>query len=173
MSQGGGHIRTQLNVLSIITEGDETQNIRLFDGDVVNVSKSPIVLRDQLRQAGKTNLTPRFIQVYMSGRIEQSGSVTLPQGSSLVQAIDLAGGPKFLHGKVEFIRFTSEGEIDRRKFKFKNDAPLGDYRNPLLMAGDIIRFQETIMTKSLGVTMRSHTCCGHLPIYALFNGFND
>ena len=83
MSQGGGRLRTQLNFLSLITNGDESQNIRLFDGDVVNVSKSPTVLREQLLQAGQTNLTPQFLQVYVSGRVEQPGAITMPQGSSL------------------------------------------------------------------------------------------
>ena len=154
MSQGGGRLRTQLNFLSLITNGDESQNIRLFDGDVVNVSKSPTVLREQL-QAGQTNLTPQFLQVYVSGRVEQPGAITMPQGSSLVQAVDLAGGSKVLHGKVEFIRFTSEGEIDRRLFGLKSDAPSGEYRNPVLMSGDIIRLRETALTKSLASSTKS------------------
>ena len=41
---GGGRIRTNINLLSLITEGDESQNIRLFDGDVVKVSKSNVVM---------------------------------------------------------------------------------------------------------------------------------
>ena len=110
LSRGGGRIRTQLNFLSLITEGDESQNIRLLDGDVVNVSKSPKVLREQLIQAGQTNLTPEFMEVYVTGRVLQTGPVTLPQGSSLVHAVDLAGGTKVLHGKVEFIRLKRGGE---------------------------------------------------------------
>ena len=42
---GGGRIRTNLNFLSLITEGNESQNIHLFDGDVVNVGRSNVVLR--------------------------------------------------------------------------------------------------------------------------------
>ena len=49
---GGGQIRTKLDFLSMITEGNESQNIRLFDGDTINVAESSIVLRDQLRKAG-------------------------------------------------------------------------------------------------------------------------
>ena len=174
MSRGGGRLRTQLNFLSLITEGDESQNIRLFDGDVVNVGKSPTVLRDQLLQAGQTNLTPQFLQVYVSGRVEQAGAVTLPQGSSLVQAVDLAGGTKVLHGKVEFIRFTREGEIDRRIFGFKSDAPSGDYRNPVLMAGDVIRLRETALTKSLAVINELTTpAVGVYSVYSLFDGFSN
>ena len=172
MSRGGGRLRTQLN-FSLITEGDESQNIRLFDGDVVNVGKNPTVLREQLLQAGQTNLTPQFMQVYVSGRVEQAGSVTL-QGSSLVQAVDLAGGTKVLHGKVEFIRFTREGEIDRRIFGFKSDAPSGDYRNPVLMAGDVIRLRETALTKSLAVINELTTpAVGVYSVYSLFDGFSN
>ncbi len=174
MSRGGGRLRTQLNFLSLITEGDESQNIRLFDGDVVNVSKSATVLREQLLQAGQTNLTPQFLQVYVSGRVERAGAVTLPQGSSLVQAVDLAGGTKVLHGKVEFIRFTREGEIDRRIFGFKSDAPSGDYRNPVLMAGDVIRLRETAMTKSLALINEFTTpAVGVYSVYSLFDGVSN
>jgi polysaccharide export outer membrane protein len=174
ISSGGGRLRANLNFLSLITEGDESQNIRLFDGDVVSVGKSPTVLREQLLKAGQTNLTPQFLQVYVSGRVEQPGAVTLPQGSSLVQAIDLAGGTKVLHGKVEFIRFTREGEIDRRIFGFKSDAPSGDYRNPVLMAGDVVRLRETALTKSLAVVNEITTpAIGIYSVYSLFDGFSN
>ena len=37
-------MRAQLNFLELITEGNETQNIRLFDGDTINVARSPVEL---------------------------------------------------------------------------------------------------------------------------------
>ncbi|MDB4623059.1 polysaccharide biosynthesis/export family protein [bacterium] len=170
LTSGGGRIRAKLNLLSLITEGDETQNIRLFDGDMVSVSKSPEVIRDQILKAGQTNLTPQFVQVYVNGRVEQPGAVILPQGSSLVQAIDLAGGPKVIHGKVEFIRFTHEGEIDRRIFGLKSNAPANDYRNPVLMAGDIIRLRETPLSKSIAVL--DELTSPVVAAYSLFSLFN-
>ena len=80
LSTGGGKIRANLNFLSLITEGNESQNIRLFDGDVVTVGKSPVVLREQLLKAGQTNLSPQFLQVYVSGRVQTPGGVVVPQG---------------------------------------------------------------------------------------------
>ena len=65
---GGGQIRTTLNFLSMITDGNESQNIRLFDGDVVTVTKSKEIMRDQLLKAVKSNLSPQFIDVFVSGR---------------------------------------------------------------------------------------------------------
>jgi len=66
---------------------------------VVSVGKSDAVLREQLLKAGQTNLSPQFIQVYVSGRVVTPGGVTLPQGSALNQAINLAGGTRLLKGK--------------------------------------------------------------------------
>ena len=43
-----------------------------------------------------------------------------------------------LKGKVEFIRFTQEGEIDRRIFRY-NAKAASNTRNPLLSSGDLIR----------------------------------
>ena len=174
LSEGGGRIRAKVNFLSLITEGDESQNIRLLDGDVINVSKSPTVLLDQLIEAGKTNLTPEFMQVYVTGRVKEAGPVILPQGSSLVHAVDLAGGTKVLHGKVEFIRFTRAGEMDRRVFSLNTDAPSGQYRNPVLMAGDVIRIRETPLTKSVAVINEiTNPILGVYSLYSVFNGLSN
>jgi len=153
----------------VITEGEESQNIRLFDGDVVSVGRSAVVLREQLLKAGQTNLSPQFLQVFVSGRVTTPGPQTLPQGSSLNQAIVSAGGLKVLHGKVEFVRFTREGEIDRRTFRYNPNAPSDDYRNPILMAGDIIRVQESPLSATVTVLNElTGPAVGIYSVYSLF-----
>jgi polysaccharide export outer membrane protein len=149
--EGGGKVRTELNFLNVIISGDESQNLRLFDGDVVVVTKSDEILRDQLLKAGQTNLSPQFVQVYVSGRVKQPGPQILPQASTLNQAIISAGGPKVLKGKVEFVRFTREGEVDRRRFNYNPGAPAEANSNPVLMAGDIIRVDDSILSATLEV----------------------
>jgi polysaccharide export outer membrane protein len=169
LSSGGGRIRANLNFLTLITDGDESQNIRLFDGDVVSVGKSPVVLREQLLKAGQTNLSPQFIQVYVSGRVKNPGGVTLPQGSALTQAITLAGGMQLLKGKVEFVRFTREGEIDRRVFSYSPGAASGSPTNPILMAGDIIRVQDSALSATVGVLNElTAPLVGVYSVYSLF-----
>ena len=171
LSAGGGRIQTDLNFLSLITEGDESQNIRLFDGDVVSVRKSPVVLREQLLKAGQTNLSPQFIEVYVSGRVQTPGGVTVPQGSSLNQALSLAGGLKLIRGKVEFIRFTREGEIDRRIFSYKPGDANDTMSNPILQAGDIIRVQDSALSASVTVLNElTGPFVGVYSVYSLFNG---
>ena len=107
-SSGGRKMRAKLNFLELITDGNETQNIRLFDGDTVVVSRSPIELREQIIKAGQTNLSPAYVEVYVSGRVRDPGSKVLPQGATLDQALASAGGQKLLRGQVEFIRFNAK-----------------------------------------------------------------
>jgi polysaccharide export outer membrane protein len=171
LSAGGGRIRTNLDFISLITEGDESQNIRLFDGDVVSVSKTTVVLRDQLIQAGNTNLSPQFINVFVSGRVRTPGAVTLQQGTSLNQAISVAGGVKLLRGKVEFLRLLSDGKTDRRTFSYSPNSPSNSFSNPILTAGDIIRVNESPLSASVGVLNEVATpVLGVYSIYALTYG---
>ena len=137
--------------MSLITEGDESQNIRLLDGDTLKIGKSPIVLRDQLLKAGQSNLSPQFMEVFVTGRVNIPGGVRIPQGSSLNQAIALAGGTKLLKGKVEFVRFNREGTIDRRIFAYKAGAAADAPNNPVLADGDLIRVNESILSGGLNV----------------------
>ena len=171
LSSGGGKLRTSLNFLSLITEGDESQNIRLFDGDVVSVAKSPEVLREQLLKAGQTNLSPQFLQVYVSGRVKTPGATTLPQGSSLNQALITAGGLQLLRGKVEFLRFTREGELDRRVFNYNPNAASDTTANPILISGDIIRVQESALSAGISVLNElTGPFVGVYSVYSLFRG---
>jgi len=86
LSAGGGKIRTSLNFLSLITEGVESQNIRLFDGDMVVVGKSPVVLREQILRAAETNLSPELIEVFVSGRVKTT-TITGAQGRGAPAAL--------------------------------------------------------------------------------------
>ena len=169
--EGGGKVRTELNFLNVIISGDESQNLRLFDGDVVVVTKSDEILRDQLLKAGQTNLSPQFVQVFVSGRVKQPGPQILPQASTLNQAIISAGGPKALKGKVEFVRFTREGEVDRRRFNYNPGAPAEANSNPVLMAGDIIRVDDSILSATLEVVneITAPAITGYA-LYSIFGG---
>ena len=149
LSQGGGKVRAEVNFLRLISEGEEDVNIRLYDGDAILVKKSDVVLRDQLLAASRTNLSPDFIEVFVSGRVKEPGPQQLPQGASLNQAIASAGGPRLLRGSVEFLRFTQEGATDRRIFGYNPKAASGDYRNPVLMPGDVVRINESIASATL------------------------
>ena len=48
---GGGKITTNLDFLSLITEANESQNIRLFDGDILRIGRSPKVFARSITQS--------------------------------------------------------------------------------------------------------------------------
>jgi len=172
LSPGGGKMRTRLDFLTLITEGNESQNIRLFDGDTVVVARSPVELREQIIKAGQTNLSPDFVQVFVTGRVRAPGSKVLPQGATLDQALASAGGQKLLRGRVEFIRFNRDGSTDQRKFFLGGTNPAGSYKNPILMAGDVVRVNESPLSATLTVLNEiTGPAVGVYSIYSLFQDF--
>ena len=163
--------KTNLNFLSLITEGNESQNIRLFNGDALKIGRSPIVLKDQLLKAGQSNLSPQFVEVFVTGRVNIPGGVKIPQGGSLNQAISLAGGTKLLKGKIEFVRFNREGTIDRRIFAYNPGAAPDAPNNPVLAAGDLIRVNDSIVSGGINVLNElTGPFVGLYSVYSLFNG---
>ena len=136
----------------------------------MKISKSPIVLQDQLRKAGQSNLSPQYIEVFVTGRVNIPGGTTLPQGSTLNQAISLAGGTKLLKGRVEFVRFSREGTINRRIFAYNPKAAANDPNNPILAAGDLIRVNDSIL--SGGISILSELTAPFVGIYSIRSLFN-
>ncbi|CAK27073.1 Periplasmic protein involved in polysaccharide export [Synechococcus sp. RCC307] len=172
LGTGGGKMRTSLNFLSVITEGNESQNIRLFDGDTVIVSRSEEELRDQIIKAGQTNLSPDFLEVFVSGRVRQPGTKVLPQGATLEQALASAGGTKILRGTVEFVRFNRDGTTDKRQIFGVGSQPGGSYENPVLMEGDLIRVNNSPLSATTEILGEiTAPAVGVLAIYDLVDRY--
>ena len=130
-------------------------------------------MREQLLKAGQSNLSPQFINVFVTGRVNKPGTVTIPHGTSLNHAIALAGGTRLLKGKVEFVRFTQEGEIDRRIFSYKAGASSDAPNNPLLSNGDLIHIKESALSTAIGVFNEiSAPAVSVYSVYSLFNSFS-
>lgn len=171
VGSGGGKIRTTLDFLTLITDGNESQNIRLFDGDSIVVARSPVELREQIIKAGQTNLSPDFVPVFVTGRVRDPGTKVIPQGSSLDQALAAAGGQKIIRGQVEFIRFNRDGSTDQRKFFIGGTNPAGSYKNPILMAGDVVRVTESPLSATLKII--NEITLPAVGVYSILNLFND
>jgi len=169
LSAGGGKVRANVDFLKLVSSGDEGVNIRLFDGDVISVARSPQTMRDQLLAASRTNLSPDFVEVFVSGRVKEPGPQSLPQGATLNQAIASAGGPKLLRGGIEFLRFNPDGSTDRRHFSYNPSAGADDYKNPVLMSGDIVRINNSLF--SAGVEVFNELTGPAVGIYSVYSLF--
>jgi len=138
ISNGGGKIKTNLDLLKVLELEDYSQNIRILDGDMIKVNKGTEKALSQISKIIKSNINPRLIKVYVSGRVENPGPVKLSKAGTLIDAIDLAGGPKVLKGPVQFIRYDNDGKIIRRKIRYSRNSDPGSKKNPYLRNGDII-----------------------------------
>jgi len=144
ISQGGGKISTKLNFLKLFTEGDQTSNIELYDGDYIYVGKSENVIKEQLQAINKTNISPDIMTVYITGNVPKTGEIKLKTGASLLQAIASAGGKKIWTGDIEFLSFNPDGSSTKRIFRYDSNAKINSYKNPTLNDGDVINVRKTI-----------------------------
>ncbi len=148
ISNGGGKRKAILNFADVISYGDNSQNIRIYDGDVINVKKLKNNNLSQLSKATRSNLNPKFINVLVSGRVNNPGNKKLSKSSTLNDGIDIAGGAKVLKGKVRFIRFNNDGTIEQRKLTYSKNSKRGSYKNPYLRDGDIILIDNSFFTST-------------------------
>ena len=144
-------MKTTLDFIPLITEGDEFQNIRVFDGDRIIIKKSNKLLINQFLATRKTNLSPDIVEVFVSGNVINPGKVKVPTGSGLNQAIAYTGGRKILNGRIEFLRFFNDGTVEKRKISYSPKASIDSYSNPVLIDGDVIRVNNNILGTSTKV----------------------
>ena len=151
ISQGGGKIKSEINLLSMLLEGDQKKNISLFDKDNILVKKSSDILKNQILKINRSNISPAKITVYITGNVEEKGPFEIKRGSSLLQALASSGGKKLWTGNIEFLRFNDDGSTKFDSFKYNPKAVINSSQNPILMEGDIINVEKTLFGKTTTV----------------------
>ena len=169
--KGGGKITTNLNLLSILENGDQTQNIDIFDGDTIIVEKSNLNIRDQILAINRSNFTPNKVNIFVTGNVYNPGAKILKQGATLNQGIASAGGKKKFSGNVEFIRFDNNGINTKLTFKYDQNALAGSKKNPILLEGDIININLSAFGKATGLIQDVATPA--LTTYSLYSIFDN
>tara|TARA_B100000073_G_scaffold325457_1_gene309255 strand:+ start:1028 stop:2254 length:1227 start_codon:yes stop_codon:yes gene_type:complete len=173
LSKGGGQITTSLNFESVLA-GDPTFNIRLYDADIIKIKKASKANNYQLRKAVLSNLNPKYINVFVTGRVNSPGEITVSKASVLSDAIEIAGGAKIIRGPVKFLRFMNDGSLDSRKFKYKKNRRRGSHKNPYLKEGDLIVVDESFLSSSNQVfTEFASPFIGIVSTYGLLRAIND
>mgnify|MGYP001416118097 CR=1 FL=1 len=146
VSAGGGKITTTLDLSSLLNSGDNSQNIRIYDSDIIRVKRAKKPNKKILTKAILSNLNNKFLEVSVLGRVNLPGLTKVSKASSLNDAIDMAGGTKVMKGPATFLRFNNDGTIDKRRFGLSKRAKRGSFKNPLLRNGDLILVGESPLT---------------------------
>ena len=108
-------------------------------------------ISSQVPKSTLSGLTPRFIEVNIFGRIENSGTITLPLESTLSDAMDITGPIKPLSGKVVLVRYFNDGTSLKKKISYSSRAPRGSNRNPYIKEGDFITVTNSLFGRSTEV----------------------
>lgn len=171
LSNGGGKIKANINLLDMIENGNSLNNIRLFDGDYIRIPRFENPSLGQLSKAMKSNLNPKFINVKVSGHVEQPGLLELTKASTLNDAINYAGGLKFASGYINFFRINKDGILEKRVIRHSSRNTSGSYKNPFLQSGDMVFVTKGKLKKITDVITETSTPV--LNIYGMYKILSD
>ena len=173
LSNGGGKIKTNVNLLKSLELQDSNQNIRIMDGDTISIKRSEIKSLSQISKVFKSNLNPKVITVYVGGRVEKVGPLTLTKQASLNDALNISG-LNIIKGSISFIREGSDGILDKRIIKYSKKAEKGSYKNPYLSKGDIIYVGKNKFNIASEIIKEfTSPIQGLVSLYGLYKVFED
>ena len=153
---------------------DPSQNIRILDGDTIEVGKNDYPLTSNTNTILKSNINPRFLKVFIGGRVPITGERTIRKNTSLVEAIESSGGTKVIKGPVRFFRYSAEGSLEKRKFRYRKRAEKGSYNNPYLRDGDIIIVGQSGLNIATEIMNEiSSPLQGFVTSYGLYKALTD
>ena len=140
---------TIINLLDLIFEGDHTQNLFLFDGDVIRLTKANKISPSTIKIA-RANLSPSTIKVRVIGQVGVPGLLNLSANTPLVQAVMSAGGPiawKANKGNIFLIRVNENGTVIKKKYKINLNENVSYEKNPPLRDKDIVLVESSALNK--------------------------
>ena len=175
ITNGGGYKTAKVNFENVINTNSSFENIRIFDGDIIKIKKtSNLKNKSIIAKAIKSNLNPKYINVYVSGRVKKPGKVTIKKMSSMNEAILLAGGTKILKGPITFVRLNEDGTLRKQKLRFRQTTDIGSRNNPILRDNDIIFVGDNLFTATSDIINDvTSPLKGVISTYALIQVLND
>ena len=174
LGKGGGKKRAIIDFNSYVNDSDATNDIRIFDGDILFFPKLSKRDASQISKSIISGISPKFITVNIFGRVETPGVVKLPLEAVLSDAIDLTGPIKPLSGKIVLIRYEKDGTVIKKNISYSARAKRGSKRNPYLKEDDLISVKNSFFGKTTGVI--KEITAPFVGIYStkeLIEGFSD
>ena len=141
--------RTTVDLLTLIRDGDFTQNPLLFDGDTIRVAKAPEAVPESI-ELSATTLSPKEISVNIIGEVKSPGFISVPANTPLVQAILAAGGTDTWRAntsRVQLVRINRNGSLTRRAFALSLNTPPSNENNPPLRDRDTVIITRSNLAK--------------------------
>ena len=148
ITNGGGEIAANINFQNFLHNKSNNNNIRIYDGDKILIPRTERPNRELINAAIRSNLNPKFINVFVAGRVRDPGLINIGKISTLNDAIAVAGGAKLIKGKVRHISYNKDGIFTKKDFRHKKNSKKGTYTNPYLKDGDLIIVGESALSNT-------------------------
>ena len=148
LGKGAGKKKAKIDLTSYIYNYDPTFDIRIFDGDIIYIPSLDKPNPNLIRNSVLTRISPKFINVNITGRVENPGVRKIPIEGTLSDIIDISGPMRPLSGKVVILRYQKDGSFTRKKIDFYSKAKRGSSRNPYLKNEDIITVTDGLIGRS-------------------------
>ena len=174
ISNGSGRKITTLNFNNVFENLDQTQNIRIMDGDTIKIKKLTSGKKQNLITSIQSNLNPKYITVNVVGRVNNPGLKRMTRLSTLNDAIDIAGGTKVLKGPIRYLTINNDGTVDKRKIRYKINNKRGTFPNPYLKNGDLVIVGNSLASSSAQfVNELTEPFKGIFSAYGLIKAINE
>ncbi len=164
--------RARVNLLTLVREGDQSQNPLLFDGDTIRIERVAQDAVSNATELAATTLAPTAITVNVVGEVKAPGRLQVPANTSLMQAILAAGGVESWRAsksRLELVRINRNGSAMRRTYSLDFNQPVSIAKNPPLVDGDTVivnRSRYAISSDAIGAV--SQPLSGLVNVLTLF-----
>ena len=101
LSNGGGKIVANINFQEVINSNNKSNNIRIYDSDIIRVKRLDKPNNSLLKKASLSQINKKIINVFVVGRVKRPGSTPVSSASVLSDSIVMAGGTKVLKGSLK------------------------------------------------------------------------
>ena len=130
-----------VDLWSLLQEGDETQDLILQEGDSIIIPQADKLASEESEALASANFSPGAIRINVVGEVTNPGTIEVPPNTPLNQGILAAGGfnkSRANTGSVELVRLNPNGTVSKRNIDvdFAND--IDEENNPTLRQNDVI-----------------------------------
>ncbi|MBO6974268.1 MAG: polysaccharide biosynthesis/export family protein [Prochlorococcus marinus CUG1435] len=138
----------RVNLYELIFNGDQNQNLTLFDGDVVIINKAEDT-STSYGKLGNSTLAPDQIAIYVVGEVRKPGKIVMKANSLFNEALIEAGGllSKTSSKNVSLLRKNNNGTFNSKKIAVDFYKPLSEKNNPMLQNEDTIIVGKKFISK--------------------------
>ena len=142
--------KAELDLYDLIVFGNQINNPYLFDGDIIEVTKSNFT-GTQNFEVLQTTISPEKISVNVIGEVNDPGKIQIMSNTPLIQAIHSAGGLinyRVNKSNVQLIRVNRNGTTSLKRFRINLNENVSLENNPILKNGDTLIVRSNLFSKT-------------------------